>query len=460
MTDISSDREARGESDQLAHVTIVGGGITGLTAAWDLSSRRPDLVIDVHESTGSWGGKLKQSVIGSSGEIDEGADAFLARVPEGTELCRELGMEGTLVSPATSHAYVWSRGQLRSLPTGVVLGVPTSIAALRRSGVVPWAGVARAACEPLMARRASKKVDTDSIGEVITSRFGHHVTQRLVDPLLGGINAGNADFLSLAASAPQLLATASSPRSMMRALRSVQRPDGPVFFSPTGGMAQIAEKLVDQLGQRGVGLHLRSPISQISGPTIVATPAFAAANLLATVAPQTAQQLRAVEYVSVALVTIEVLRSSISHALDGSGFLVPRVTGTLLTACSWSSTKWAHIGNRSADTVIMRLSAGRLGDRRVDDFDDDRLVTLMLAELRPMIGMTGDPGTVRVSRWHKGFPQYFPGHLGRITALESTLAHEAPHIQMAGAAYRGVGVPACIRSGRRASGEMVAWLDR
>ena len=257
-------------------VTIIGGGIAGLSAAWHLSNERPDLTIAVHESSPRCGGKLRSSEFADHGLIDEGADAFLARVPEGTQLCRELGIDATLVAPATGRAYVWSRGALRPIPEGVVLGVPTSMRSLWRSGVLPASGVVRAAIEPIMARRAATIASSDSIGHMITARFGHHVTQRLVDPLLGGINAGHADQLSLRASAPQLLDSALSRRSMTRSLRARQRIDGPVFYSPTGGMAAIIDALVAQLSTRGVHLHLSSSIALASGATIIATPATAA----------------------------------------------------------------------------------------------------------------------------------------------------------------------------------------
>ena len=441
-------------------VTIIGGGIAGLSAAWHLSNALPDLEITVHESSAQWGGKLHSSEFGEFGRIDEGADAFLARVPEGVELCRELGIDGSLTSPQTSRAYVWSRGALRPIPSGVVLGVPTSIRSLWRSGVLPASGVFRAAMEPIVARQAAKVAATDSIGQAITARFGHHVTERLVDPLLGGINAGNADQLSLRASAPQLLESAASNRSMMRTLRGRQPVEGPVFFSPAGGMAVIIDALIDQLATRGVDLRVESDGRVEGGPTIIATPAAAAAKLLADCAPIASAALANIQHVSVALITIAVPKEAIRHPLDGSGFLVPRVAGTLLTACSWSSMKWHHVGDRSGSDMVMRLSAGRLGDERVNDLDDDQLVQALMAELRPMIGMTGDPSQVRVSRWPNGFPQYLPGHLDRIDELERDLAHQAPHVQLAGAAYRGVGVPACIRSGRQAACKTLEFLAR
>jgi oxygen-dependent protoporphyrinogen oxidase len=444
----------------VARIVIIGGGIAGLAAAWEASAQ-PGNTVEVWEASDRFGGKILTTAFGSLDRVDEGPDVFLARVPEATALCEELGISDQLVSPTTSKAYVWSRGRVRQLPEGLVLGVPTSVPALLRSGVLSWRGIARAALEPVAAHLPNDPAEIDNLAVQISRRFGHEVNDRLVDPLIGGINAGDARHLSLAASAPQLVAAARASRSMMRSLVSGPRPSGPAFFAPVGGMQTIVDALVDQLPGRGVELHTGRRIDTLPAAleadgVIIATPAPVAARLIATVAPDASRVIGGIQHASVSLVTIGLPRSSITHALDGSGMLIPRVEGTLMTAASWTSTKWQHIGEGAPGEVVMRLSAGRFGDDRSMGYDDDTLVRLLLAELRPMLGITGDPDHVRVSRWVNAFPQYEPGHLDRVAAAEASLLTDAPNLRLAGAGYKGVGVPACIRQGRAAARDLVS----
>lgn len=418
-----------------------------------------------------FGGKLLTTPIAGR-PVDEGADAFLARVPEAIELCDELGLRPELVSPATGVAYVWSRGELRRLPDRLVLGVPTDLDALAATGIVSEQGVARAAADLDGGwDDAGRGAGDESVGALIRRRLGDEVLERLVDPLLGGINAGDTDRLSLAAGAPQLAsaAAAAGGGSLIAALRAqrdaAQSTSAPVFFTLPGGLGRLVDAIVDSTGaDLRLGASVERLVRGAGGwdvngehvaAVIVTAPAPAAATLLREVAPAAAAAIAAIEYASVALVTMAVPAATVGRRLDGSGFLVPRGEGMLLTACSWATTKWAHLAQPDG-TVVLRASVGRLGDHRALALDDGALVAKVCQELATTMGLGGEPSEVRVSRWPASFPQYEPGHLDRVAAIDAALARDAPGVVVAGAAYRGLGIPACIRQGREAARRLLA----
>jgi oxygen-dependent protoporphyrinogen oxidase len=454
------------------HLVVVGGGIAGLAAAYELTRADPSPEVTLFESSDRLGGKLLTSPFAGR-MLDEGADAFLVRVPWALELCRELGLEHDLVAPATGTAYVWSRGELRRLPEATVLGVPTDLDALAASGVVSDAGVARAAED--LERPADALDGDETVGALVRRRLGDEVLERIVGPLVGGINAGDADRLSLQAVTPQLAAARDAGPSLVVALRAQRDaaarstpPDTPVFLSPRGGMGALAYRLADAVRQRatvrtGVAVSALAPgpggewrvtgggFELTADAVLLTAPAPTTARLLAKTCPAAASTLRALDHASVVLVSFAYPRAAIDHPLDGSGFLVPAVEGLFMTACSWATSKWAHLAEAGAD-VLLRVSAGRAGDASpVTDAPDDDIVDRLRADLHTTMGIEVAPSAVRVSRWPEGFPQYAPGHLDRIDALDAALAAAAPGVVAAGAWSRGVGVPACINAGRDAA---------
>ena len=439
-------------------IAVVGGGITGLAAAYELVQLGEEVVL--LEAGDRLGGKLRTTPFAGT-MVDEGADAFLARVPWAVDLCKELGLTDDLVSPAVGSALVWAKGGLRPIPDGVVLGVPTGITSLARSGLISPLGLARAGLDLVLPRR--RAAGDRSVGELIRTRMGAEVLELLVDPLLGGINAGDADRLSAEASAPQLADAARRHRSLILGLRGAPKaPPGPVFYAHPEGMERLVAALVSHLD--GADVRLGAPVERLSpvesgyrlepagvgaDAVIVATPAFVAADVLADAAPDAAAGLRAIDYSSVVLVTLAFPVEAVPRPLDASGYLVPKREGRLTTAVSWSSSKWAHLAG--TDRVIVRISAGHYGDERALALDDHALVDPLTTELREATGITGPPSEVRVTRWPRAFPQYTPGHLDRVQEIERSVANALPGVHLAGAAYRGIGVPACIRQGREAA---------
>jgi oxygen-dependent protoporphyrinogen oxidase len=455
-----------------ARAVVVGGGITGLVAARALALAGAEVWLVEPERPG---GMLRATPF-AGGVLDEAADAFLARVPEGVQLCQELGLAGDLVSPAMRRAHVWSRGALRLLPEAQVLGVPTDLDELAGSGIVSPEGLARAGrdlTEPFAAPTGDV-----AIGQLIRERLGDEVADRLVDPLIGGINAGDTDRLSLDATVPQLAAAAHSGAPSLIAACRAQRdavadPAAPVFFAPRGGMVALAaavladalERGVQVIPGRAVGLErerqgwrvaLEGGRALAADGVVLAAPAGAAAGLLQPHVPAAATTLAAIPYASVAMVAIAVPRGGIGRPLDASGFLVPRVEGRTITACSWTSAKWSHLGDD--DTAWLRASVGRDGDDRALALGDAALVDIVLADLADTMALRATPTEVRVTRWPGSLPQYRPGHLDQVDALEADLAATVPTVVVAGAALRGLGVPACIRQGLASAQRLVAAL--
>ncbi|MGH9245692.1 MAG: protoporphyrinogen oxidase [Acidimicrobiales bacterium] len=465
-------------------IAVVGGGITGLAAANELANLRPSarhsevrdassLEIVVIEGSERLGGRILTTPVAGR-MVDAGADAFLARHPAGVELCRQLGVDDRLVSPAARSAYVYVDGALRPLPIETLLGVPTDLDAVARSGLLSPAGVQRAAAD-LDGRAVALTDGADvSVGELVRARLGDEVLERLVDPLVGGISVGDSDRLSVRATTPQLAEAAAEPSLIegARALRqaAATEPGAPVFFGFPDGMGELVNAVGAALTAAGVVTRVGTPVETITpsanggwhlglgdeaidtDAVVLAVPSFVAAGLVTEAAPDAAAALAAIEYASVVLVTLAVPAHAIGRPLDGSGFLVPRSERLLMTACSWASSKWRHLAPRRPDEpVLLRVSAGRAGDRRALELDADNLVATVLDELARTMSLSGAPLEVRVTPWPQSFPQYAVGHLDRVAAIETELADRAPGLAVAGAAYRGLGIPACIDQGRRAA---------
>lgn len=441
-------------------VAVVGGGIAGLAAAWELSSGDDRPEVTVFEP-GPLGGRVQtEAFLGHP--VDTGADAFVARVPDGLALARELGLEDELVAPAAGRALILIGGRLRPIPPGLVLGAPARLRSLVGSGILSPAGVVRAGLD-LVLPRTRWPADV-SVAELVGRRFGHEVAERLVDPLVGGIHAGRTEQLSADATAPQLAMAARSHRSLLLGLRSLPAPTpGPLFLAPRGGMGRLVERLVEALPARGVRFEATAVTAvggKEGGPVIVepggafdaaviATPAPVAARLLSDVVPLVALDLRAIRWSSVVLATLAYRRADLPAPEATSGWLVARREGTMMTACSFGSAKWAHWSD--PDTMVLRVSAGRSGDERALGLCDADLVDRLQQEVARALGTSAGPFQWRVSRHPDSFPQYEVGHAARVQRIESELRACLPAVALAGASLSGSGIPACIASGRRAA---------
>ena len=447
-----------------SRIAVIGAGITGLSAAHEAAVAGGDRVeVTLFDGSGRAGGLIKTSTFAGL-RVDEGADAFLRRVPEALTLARSVGLDERLTSPTAGSAAVWVDG-LRRLPEGLVLGVPTSTISLARSRLVSPVGAARALADLVLPRRA---LDHDSIGAWVRGRLGEEVHDRLTDALVGSIYAADTDRFSLAA-VPQLDALARGGRSaILTALRHRRPSDsGPVFAAPSDGMGSLADAVLTAAVAAGAMTRLEAPVEAVEAggggvlidgerfeAAILATPARVSARLLASSAPAAAAGLGSIETAGVVMVTLAIPGDSLPAACSGlSGYLVPKSRQQRVTAVSFASNKWAHL--RPADGAqILRVSLGRDG-MDVSDLDDREVIDSVVDEVSAHLGAEIAPTEVRVTRWPSSFPQYRPHHDALVATIERSLPTE---IVAAGASLHGIGVPACVGSGRRAAQSVLSRL--
>jgi oxygen-dependent protoporphyrinogen oxidase len=456
-------------------VVVVGGGISGLAAAWYLRQGAGERVkVTVLEGGPRIGGKLYASEVAGV-SVDAGAEAMLARRPEGTELARAVGLGGDLVFPGTTKSAVYSRGALRPMPKGQVMGVPGDLVELARSGIVSPVGLLRVPLDQILPPTL---VRTDvSVAAYIRARMGAEVVDRLVEPLLGGVYAGRSDMLSLEATMPRVAAVARSERSLLSAARHLveetPKDAGPVFTSLSGGLGGLPEAVAKASGadvRTGVTVRELARTEHgwrlVTGPVprpevieadavILATPGPASSRLLKDVAPKAASELARIEYASMAIVTLAYALDAFPEPPTGSGYLVPPVEGRPVKAVTFSSVKWPHLAK---DLLILRCSIGRLGEEHLLQREDAELVALAIAEMSDVMGTRGLPIDSRVTRWGGALPQYNVGHLDRVARVRAAVAG-ARGLAVCGAAYDGIGIPACVGTARTAAARILDHLS-
>jgi len=461
------------------HVAIIGGGVAGLAAAWYLGRDAGDRVrVTVLEGAKRIGGKLYTSEVAGV-PVDAGAEAMLAARPEGRELARLAGLGDELRDAGVTSSAIYSRGALRELPKGSVMGVPSDLAALGRSGILSPLGFLRV---PLDQVLPATLVRTDvSVAAYVRARMGDEVVDRLVEPMLGGVYAGRAESLSLDATMPRIATVARTERSLLAAARQIAeegagRPKGPVFLTLARGMGTLPEALaaasgaeirtdamVRELRRTVDGWRLvvgpaRAPEEIEADAVILALPAIPAARLLQEDVPKAAAELSRIEYASMAIVTLAYPRDAFPKPPESSGYLVPPVEGRAVKAVTFSSVKWPHLAEAAPDLVIVRCSIGRLGEEHLLRREDSELVSLAMAELTEVMGVRGLPRDSRVTRWGGALPQYNVGHLDRVARVRAAVAVQ-PGLAVCGAAYDGVGIPACVATARTAVGRILDHLD-
>ncbi len=438
---------------------VVGGGLAGLVAAYLLGQRGDDVLL--LEGSPVVGGKLRLAEVAGA-TVDVGAEAMLNRRPEGVDLARSLGLE--VVHPALASSRIWTGGALRPLPRSL-MGVPLDLPELEASGVLSAAGLARVREEPGLPPTV---VDDDiSVGDLVAARLGDEVTDRLVEPLLGGVYAGHAREISARAAVPQLL-TLAARGSLLEAAASLPTSDVPVFAGLSGGMGRLPEELVKAGSFRvrtdaTVRELRRTPdgFELVVGPTtapelitadrvVVAVPAAPAARLLRDVAPVAAAELAGIESASVAVVTLAVRAADAPTLVgsDSSGFLVPPGDGRRIKASTFSFNKWAWVREAGDGILHLRTSLGRHREETALQATDDELVAASLADLAEAVGLRATPVDVHVQRWGGGLPQYALGHLDRVARIRAAV-DKVPGLSVCGAAYDGVGIPAVIASAHR-----------
>ena len=480
--------------DAPARVVVIGGGIAGLAAAFFL--RDEPVRVTVLEGSSRLGGKLSASDVAGV-TMDEGAEALLARRPEGIELITAAGLGDDLVPAGVTSSAIYTRGAMRSLPRRQFMGVPADVDELAATGVISAEGVARARNEP---PGPAEEADT-SVTEYIGARLGVEVVDRLVDPLLGGVYAGRSEDLSFQATLAPLAAAARGHATLTEAAASLLPPappaadsdkppaagspaagipaggaaakPAPVFVSLTTGLGALPGALVKASGAdvrtnamvrelRRTPAGWRLTVGSAADPeyleadaVILATPAGPAARLLKDTASEASALLAEIPYASMAIVTLA-FRAGDFPAQRRSGYLVPAVDGRAVKAATFSTVKWPHLAAQ-APVHVVRCSVGRSGDVAVLQRDDEDLAALAAAELAAAVGMTAKSVAERVTRWGGGLPQYNVGHLDRVAGIRAAVTRQ-PGLAVAGAAYDGIGIPACVATARSAAAQVSAYL--
>jgi protoporphyrinogen/coproporphyrinogen III oxidase len=469
------------------HVIVIGGGISGLSAAHHLSTGGASVTL--LEGSARVGGKLRAGDLAGTLRVDLGAESMLARRPEGLDLARAAGLADALQPPTTARAAIWTRDALRPMPAGHLMGVPAEPSAL--AGVLSPNGLARVAEDTDLPRT---EVGEDvAIGAYVAARLGREVVDRMVEPLLGGVYAGDPYRISMRAAVPALYEIARSERSLLAGVRAfLQRTAGdrttdgaavpqatPVFMGVDGGIGRLPGAVAQACRVAGADVRTRAAVRALrrartgapadegaarwrvelengevlgADAVVVATPAPAAARLLRAEAPAAAAELDTVEYASMALITMAFRRADLGAEPPGSGFLVPPVDGRGIKAATFSANKWAWTAAQDPELFVLRTSVGRHGEEEQLRRDDADLLALSRRDLAAAAGLTATPVDATITRWDGGLPQYPVGHLERVARVRRDLA-AFPGLAVCGAAYGGVGIPACVADGRLAAEE-------
>lgn len=461
-------------------VVIVGGGIAGLAAAFELTESAPEIHVTVLEASGVVGGALQTSVLDGR-TVDLGADGFLATRDEALTLVRDAGWSDDLVPIGASGAWIYLRHGLEVLPTGLVLGVPTRWSQLRQlrglSRRARW-GFLR---DRFFPRRLSIGDDA-SIGEILRGKFGQALVDELIEPMIGGIQAGRVDDLSAATVFPALHAAARRGGSLQRALRptpsATPTPPAPLFYSLRDGLGSLPRRLDTLLRSRGVDIRTEHHVTGLTRGTtrrwavatantiteadavIMTTPAFVTGELLGHLEPAL-RELTSIPRATTAMVTFVVNRDAVPLPSRGTGFLVPLHTpfrdgeSMVITAGTMLDRKWTYLSDN--ETAVVRIHVGRSDDNRAATLPDEALVERVRDELAVIFGSWPATPDVIVQRWPAALPQYLVGHADLVRRAHD--AAEKHYIWLAGIAYDGVGVPATIGSGRRAGRVVAATLS-
>ncbi|MDQ0188705.1 protoporphyrinogen oxidase [Alicyclobacillus cycloheptanicus] len=475
------------------HIVVIGGGITGLSAAFELKRKAEAVNMPVRctviEKDSRFGGKI-QTKRRDGFVLERGPDSMLARKPAGVNLIRDLGIESETVgtNPHANKTYILHEGQLEPMPKGHQMGIPVDFTSFLQTRLLTQADKLRVVLEPFIPRGSAD--GDESLGQLLRRRFGDALVNRLLEPLMAGIYAGSIDHLSVRTTFPQYQKLEQQYRSLVlglraqrRAMAAMQAPGaervGPasgrsVFITLRDGLQTLVERLYDTLvnwadlrvstdvtgvtrrtdGTYTVTVHSEGQVEHLPADAVICTtPAGPAAQLLSDLVPAAAR-LSEIPYVSTATIVLAYPEEKVQVDLDASGFLVPRGEQRAITASTWVSSKWPNAAPKGH--VAIRCYVGRAGQEEGLKLDDADLVDVVRQELKSILGLDAKPEFTVVSRWNNAMPQYTVHHLDRMAEVEAAIARQAPGLYIAGAGYYAIGIPDCIKHGQEAAARALA----
>jgi len=471
------------------HVVVIGAGISGLACAYEIitQARKDNLPIEVSVIERSpWiGGKILTSHADSY-TVEGGPDCFILEKPWALALVRELGMEDQLINTSSqaSGTYIYSGKKLHRLPDGLIMMIPTKIIPFATSPLISWPGKIRMGMDILIPKR--RETGDESLASFVTRRLGKEALDKIAEPLVGGIHAGNPDNMSLLSTFPRFLEMEQQSGSLIRGMFARKKamteamkkrpktgaPPRTFFISMKNGMAQLTDALAEIIGReriktnqevktvvkkdQGYNLQMADGQQLQADQLVMSSEAFATASMIKDLAPQLAMTLEQIPYVSSSIVSLVFRREDILRPLDTYGFIVPRIEGRKIMATTWTSVKWPH--RAPEGKLLMRSFVGGAQQPELADLDDDEILALVRGELKEIVGITAKPEQVWIHRWPQGMPQYTLGHqerLGKIDQYADTL----PGLHLTGAGYRGIGIPDCINNARQTGQKVLANLS-
>ena len=476
-------RKVNTVAEEKQKIIIIGGGIAGLTSAFYLQKaiQEENLPIELKliEASHRLGGKM-QTVIRDGFTIERGPDSFLARKLSISRLAKEVGMEDQLVHNSTGKSYVLVNEKLHSMPGGSIMGIPTEVGPFLTTDLFSIPGKLRAAADFILPKSESGK--DQSLGEFFRRRLGDEVVENLIEPLLSGIYAGDIDQLSLMSTFPQFYEVEQKYRSLIIGMKksTPSQPKSPVskekakgaFLTFKTGLQSFAEAIeakidsktilkghrVDKITKHGnkYDVYLNNGETLVADSIIAATPHKITQSMFADY--HFFDPFKTVPSTSVATVALAFPEEAVKNDIDGTGFVVSRNNDYSITACTWTHKKWAHSAPKGK--VLLRCYVGRAGEETIVDLSDDRIIKIVLDDLKKIMDITTNPDFSIISRWKNSMPQYTVGHKQRVTDIIEHMNAELPGVFLAGASYGGVGLPDCIDQGEAAVQNVLNYLKK
>lgn len=456
----------------MKRVAIVGGGLTGLAAAYYLGKAQPDWLIDVYEASHRWGGKIQTKRVDGF-VVEMGPDSYLARKTHMTQLVEDLGLGGDLVANATGQAYVYDKGQIYPIPGGAIMGIPTEFIPFAKSPLISWSGKIRAGLDFFKAPCHLDESGDISIGHFFLYHLGQEMMDKLIEPLLSGIYGGDVYKISLMATFPHFLQVEQKYGNMVKGMMNAAKAHKKagvdksmrggdthkgLFRQLQGGLYSLIEAIVEQMPPN-ISLHLGCPVRTIEKRGAMYRLALGERQealvdrVIITTPPASYKQwfgqdagfspITHMEQTSCAIAIMAFDKASFDANLLGSGLLVTRKTHTPVTACTNLSQKWPQ--TTPDDKVVLRVFLGKPGDRTVQESSDDQLAGIAVKEIHTLLGFTAQPQWVEINRLIDCMPQYYVGHKARITEVASYVKSHYPGLHLIGTPFDGIGIPDGVR---------------